>query len=52
MSPDAQQKPRAFSARVTLRLSFRQADGLSRGPSLYEDPDNQEWREIDRDSQE
>ena len=40
-----------FGRKVTLRLSFRQADGFSRGPSLDKDSDNQEWREIDRDSQ-
>ena len=51
MSPDAKQEPRAFSARVTLRRNFRQADGLSRGPSLCEHANYQEWREIDRESQ-
>ena len=51
MSPDAKQEPRAFSAQVTLRPNFRQADGLSRRPSLCEHANNQEWREIDCKSQ-
>ena len=51
MPPDAEQEPRPFSARFTLRANFRQADGVARHPSLDGDPNNQEWHQIDSERQ-